>query len=196
MREDRDMLFQRIVRSLREPVRLRRDFDSRVMSAVTSMPRHTKRTFWSLLTTPQTITFTPLSWGLLAASVVVVAGYSLISRPSDTGRAGEGQARAAATAQAPGDTSAHSVQFVLVAPTARKVAVVGDFNGWDATHVAYQAKHRGGGVWSVMAPVPAGHHRYSFIVDDSLWVADPQAPRAVDKDFGVPNSAIVVGAQE
>ena len=84
------------------------------------------------------------------------------------------------------------VQFVLVAPDAKKVAVVGDFNGWDAQHAGYQAQHRGGGVWSVTAPVPVGHHRYSFVVDDSVWVADPTAPRVVDNDFGVPNSAIVV----
>ena len=77
------------------------------------------------------------------------------------------------------------VQFVLVAPDAKKVAVVGDFNGWDASHAGYQAQHRGGGVWSVTAPVPVGHHRYSFVVDDSLWVADPTAPRVVDNDFGV-----------
>jgi 1,4-alpha-glucan branching enzyme len=81
---------------------------------------------------------------------------------------------------------------VLVAPDAKKVAVVGDFNGWDASHAGYQAQHRGGGVWSVTAPVPVGHHRYSFVVDDSVWVADPSAPRAVDADYGVPNSAIVV----
>ena len=42
------------------------------------------------------------------------------------------------------------------------------------------------------APVPVGHHRYSFVVDDSLWVADPTAPRVLDNDFGLPNSAIVV----
>jgi 1,4-alpha-glucan branching enzyme len=81
---------------------------------------------------------------------------------------------------------------VLVAPDAKKVAVVGDFNGWDAQHAGYQAQHRGGGVWSVTAPVPVGHHRYSFVVDDSLWVTDPTAPRVVDNDYGVPNSAIVV----
>jgi 1,4-alpha-glucan branching enzyme len=95
-------------------------------------------------------------------------------------------------------TSATSqrVQFVLVAPDAKKVAVVGDFNGWDASHVAYQAQHRGGGVWSVTAPVPLGHHRYSFVVDDSLWVADPTAPRVIDYDYGMPNSAIVVQEQK
>ncbi|HKO14932.1 MAG TPA: isoamylase early set domain-containing protein, partial [Gemmatimonadaceae bacterium] len=84
------------------------------------------------------------------------------------------------------------VQFVLVAPTARKVAVVGDFNDWDRAHAAFQAEHRGGGVWSVTAPIPVGHHRYSFVVDDSVWMADPAAPRIADDDYGLPSSVLVV----
>jgi 1,4-alpha-glucan branching enzyme len=88
------------------------------------------------------------------------------------------------------------VQFVLVAPDAKKVSVVGDFNGWDASHASFQAQHRGGGVWSVTAPIPVGHHRYSFVVDDSLWVADPTAPRVIDNDYGMANSAIVVEEQK
>jgi len=96
-------------------------------------------------------------------------------------------ALAAKKAEAP-----QRVQFVLVAPDAKKVAVVGDFNGWDSRHAQYQAQHRGGGVWSVTAPVPVGHHRYSFVVDDSVWVADPSAPRVVDSDYGVANSALLV----
>jgi 1,4-alpha-glucan branching enzyme len=73
------------------------------------------------------------------------------------------------------------------------VQVVGDFNDWDASHEEYRAQHRGGGVWSVTAAIPEGHHRYSFVVDDSLWVTDPTAPRALDDDYGMPNSALVVG---
>ena len=91
---------------------------------------------------------------------------------------------------------AQHVQFTLVAPDAKKVAVVGDFNSWDASHIAFQARHTGGGVWTVTAPVSVGHHRYSFVVDDSVWVADPMAPRANDNDFGLPKSAMVVGNEQ
>jgi hypothetical protein len=192
MPEDRERLFQRIVRALREPVAFGSAFDARVMRAVAALPRHGRRGMWTRLTTPKTVTATPLSWGVLAACVVILVGYSVTrdhvivpGLPGDTAGAG--------VADSP---ALQRVQFVLVARDARKVAVVGDFNGWDASHVAYQAKHSGGGVWSVTAPVPTGHHRYSFVVDDSVWMADPAAPRAIDKDFGLPNSAIVVGAQE
>jgi hypothetical protein len=177
---------------LREPVQFGPAFDARVMRAVRGMPPHTRDTLWSRLTTPRTITVTPLSWGLLAASVLVIMAYTGVRSFAGSSRDGvENTRRAAGT----GDTL-RRVQFVLVAPTARKVAVVGDFNGWDASHAEYQAMHRGGGVWAVTAPIPTGHHRYSFIVDDSVWMADPQAPRSIDKDFGLTNSAIVVGEQE
>ena len=79
---------------------------------------------------------------------------------------------------------------------ASNVAVVGDFNAWDPSHAGYQARHTGGGVWTVTARVPLGHHRYSFVVDDSVWMADPMAPRANDNDFGLPKSAMVVGNEQ
>jgi hypothetical protein len=196
MPEDRNRLLRKIVRALREPVGLGSSFDARVMRAVMDMPRHTRSSFWSRLTTPRTVTVTPLSWGVLAASLlafVAFGAFRVADVSTDTPR---DNAQSGATTGTVSTAGGRRVQFVLVAPTARKVAVVGDFNGWDATHVDYQAKHRGGGVWAVMASVPAGHHRYSFIVDDSVWMADPAAPRTADKDYGVPNSAIVVGAQE
>jgi 1,4-alpha-glucan branching enzyme len=136
---------------------------------------------------------TPLTVGLLAAGIGIFAVLGVAHAYVDVNRA----AKPIVAALAPPKVEPpQRVQFVLVAPDAKKVAVVGDFNGWDASHAAYQAQHRGGGVWSVTAPVPLGHHRYSFVVDDSLWLPDPSAPRATDTDFGVTNSTIVVAAQE
>jgi hypothetical protein len=83
------------------------------------------------------------------------------------------------------------VQFVLVAPTAESVAVVGDFNDWGLGDTALVATNRDG-VWSVTAPIPAGVHRYAFVVDGKQWVADPSAPRSAGDDFGMPSSALVV----
>jgi hypothetical protein len=185
-----------IARELRGPVPVSESFDARVMAAVRAMPRHRRFGLWSRLTTPRarTVTFAPLSYGLLAAGVAAFAVLGAAHAATDITRA----AKPLATAFMPQKkvvATPQRVQFVLVAPDAKKVAVVGDFNGWDASHSAFQAQHRGGGVWSVTAPVPVGHHRYSFVVDDSLWVADPTAPRAVDNDYGMPNSALVVEQQ-
>ena len=196
MLDDHERRIDHIARELKREERVSSSFDVRVMRAVRDLPRHARLTLWSRLTTPRRITVTPLSWGLLAASLLVfaVAGTRAVlveestnpSKPITTALFA-----APAKKQTP-----QAVQFVLVAPDAKKVAVVGDFNGWDPKHASYQAQHRGGGVWSVTASVPVGHHRYSFVVDDSLWVADPIAPRAVDNDFGVTNSTLVVQAAQ
>jgi len=189
--DDHDDRLKNIGDELKRPVPVSRAFDDRVMRAVRKLPRHARFGLWSRLTTPRRVTVTPLSWGLLAAAMLL---FAVLGTRSVLNAAPDAQpitlfsaSKAAASPQ--------SVQFVLVAPDAKKVAVVGDFNGWDASHVGYQAQHRGGGVWSVTARVPLGHHRYSFVVDDSVWVADPIAPRAVDNDFGVTNSAIVVSQE-
>jgi hypothetical protein len=190
-----DLRMQDIARELRRPVPVSSAVDARVMRAVQRMPRHGRFGLWSRLTTPRTITVTPLSWGMLAASLVLFAGVGAAHAVNVVNRAATPIVRSLfpSTGQ---PTIAQPVQFVLVRPDAKKVAVVGDFNGWDAKHAQYQAQHRGGGVWSVTAPVPPGHHRYSFVVDDSVWVADPSAPRVVDNDYGLPNSAIVVEEQK
>ena len=110
--------------------------------------------------------------------------------------AGGGRARRRGFHGAIAPADSHPVQFTLVAPGGtRKVSVVGDFNGWDAAHAAYQAEHKGGNVWTVTAHVPAGYHRYSFVVDDSVWMADPVAPRIQVSEDVPPSSAIVVGGQ-
>lgn len=83
------------------------------------------------------------------------------------------------------------VQFVLVAPSAQTVALVGDFNGWDPG-AAPLVRDRAG-IWSSTVTLPPGRHAYAFIVDDSVWTPDPRVPRSDDADFGRPNSVVVVG---
>jgi hypothetical protein len=173
-----------IAAALHAPVRLDPAFDARVMAVVRAAPRHRRRGLWSRLGEPRTVTIQPLRWAMLAAGIVCIVGAAAALHL---------HAARAAAARLAAASRQRNVQFVLVAPTARTVSVVGDFNGWDPTHAEFRAKHQGGGVWSVTARVPVGHHRYSFVVDDTMWVADPSAPRVLDDDFGVPNSVLVVG---
>jgi hypothetical protein len=190
MRHDPERAIERAAAELRRPVRFGSAFDERVMAEVRGLPRH-RLGAWRRLLRPRTITVSPLFSGLAAALLFAAAistGHAIGTAGSDTASGAEALATAVTPSKGP-----HDVQFVLVAPTARKVSVVGDFNDWDSAHQAYQAEHRGGGVWSVTASVPVGHHRYSFVVDDSVWVTDPTAPRVIDDDYGRPNSALVVG---
>src|SRR5687768_7330337 len=85
---------------------------------------------------------------------------------------------------------AQPVQFMLVAPTARRVALVGEFNDWDpgATPMARAP----GGAWHVALPLTQGRHVYAFVVDGSAWVPDPQAPLAPERWFGSGNSVMLV----
>jgi 1,4-alpha-glucan branching enzyme len=90
-----------------------------------------------------------------------------------------------------GDTAGpNAFQFVLVAPQASSVAVVGDFNDWDPARSPMQTAQ---GVWATIVPLAPGRYRYAFLVNGVEWRADPGAPRARDDEFGTPSSVITVG---
>lgn len=167
MRDIDDTKLETIVSELRRPAPFDATFDRRVMRAVRTVATRPLRLISPLMPMPR--------WRVYSAfAAVAVAMLAVAILPG----------RRAARAK--------PVQFVLVAPQAKTVQVVGDFNGWDPSHAEFAAENRGGGVWSLTAPIPPGHHRYGFLVDDSLWVPDPAAPRVADEDFGKPNSALVV----
>ena len=83
------------------------------------------------------------------------------------------------------------VQFMLVAPAASRVALVGEFNDWDAG--ATPMARAPGGAWHVALPLAQGRHVYAFVVDGSAWVPDPQAPLAPERWYGSRNSVMLVG---
>lgn len=87
--------------------------------------------------------------------------------------------------------SATRVQFVLVAPGASAVSLVGDFNGWNAAATPLRPTGQGG-MWTVEVPLDAGRYTYSFVVDGARWLRDPAAPAAPGDDFGRPSSVILV----
>jgi hypothetical protein len=83
-----------------------------------------------------------------------------------------------------------SVRFVIVAPNAARVSVVGNFNGWDPG-AAPMERLGGGDAWIRELVLEPGRHAYAFFVDGAIQV-DPSAPRAAEDDFGIPSSALVV----
>jgi len=80
--------------------------------------------------------------------------------------------------------------FVLTAPHAVRVAVVGDFNDWDPH--ATPLERLGADAWGVMVPLRPGRYRYSFVLDGSRWIADPAAPQSSDDDFGPRSSVLTI----
>jgi hypothetical protein len=140
-------------------------------------PRETRfrRRIWTWLTHPE-IALSPLA----AAAIVVVLVASTLSIQhglSDDRR----------TTDAASLVNLH--QFVLVAPNAASVSLVGDFNGWSLGATPLE---RQGSVWSVEVSLPPGRHVYAFVVDGEEWVADASAPRAPEDEFGRPSSVILV----
>lgn len=162
-----------IVEELQHPVRVDEAFDRRVMVRVRRL--HAQRRSRGWVGAASRITHHPGWAAAVAAGVVAVAALGLLrGRP-----------------QHKLSVPLEPVQFVLVAPNAESVAVVGDFNDWGLGDSALVATNHQG-VWSVTAPVPAGVHRYAFVVNGKQWVADPSAPRSAGDDFGMPSSALVV----
>jgi hypothetical protein len=82
-----------------------------------------------------------------------------------------------------------AVSFVLFAPAASRVTIVGDFNRWSPT--ATPMRRTTAGLWSIDLPLAAGRHTYAFVVDGVL-VPDPNAVDSADEDFGVRSSVVLV----
>lgn len=83
------------------------------------------------------------------------------------------------------------VQFILTAPAASRVALAGDFNGWDtrATPLARGTEH---GRWSVTLALTPGRHNYAYVVDDTQWVRDPIGTPAEPNELTPPRSVLIV----
>ncbi len=78
------------------------------------------------------------------------------------------------------------VELKLAGAKARSVAVVGDFNGWDAATM----KKGDDGVWRISLSLPPGRYQYAFVVDKEKWLPDPQAATLVDSGYGGADSVL------
>jgi hypothetical protein len=173
----------RITPALRAPETLRSGFDDRVMEAVRAEapirypgPR---APWWRR---PRTVRLSPLAGLGLAAGF---AGLVALGTFATAGRFGAAEDRPVATAV---DT-VHLVRFAISAPDARRVALVGDFNGWaGGTELSASAV---AGVWTITLPLPPGRHQYAFLIDGVRWVIDPTAVIVRD-DFGTETSVVTV----
>jgi len=85
-----------------------------------------------------------------------------------------------------------TLQFVLVAPQANSVSLVGDFNDWDPKRSPMRTAN---GIWAAVVQLAPGRYRYAFLVNGVEWRADPGAPAARDDEFGTPSSVVTVGGR-
>jgi hypothetical protein len=194
-KRDEEMI-EFVAQSLREePLRkLGSSFDARVMAAIKwgegNQPSRA-RSVAGWFVRPRSVSLSPLT-GLAAAAGIAVAAYlgagsAMRSMMRDTQLAST--TAVAAQAVAP---QTQMVQFVFVAPNARSVSLVGDFNEWNekATPLASTS----GNLWTVQIPLTPGRYNYVFMVDGARLVPDPTAPLAPRDEFGQTNSIITVGS--
>jgi 1,4-alpha-glucan branching enzyme len=74
-----------------------------------------------------------------------------------------------------------AINFVCVAPQAKAVFLIGDFNQWNAaSHPMKQMPDRS---WLGTLELKHGHHRYAFLVDGVLTL-DPRAQGITRNDKG------------
>src|SRR5688500_13285420 len=83
------------------------------------------------------------------------------------------------------------VQFMLTAPAASRVALAGDFNGWD-TRGTPLARDSRDGRWAITLALAPGRHRYAYVVDDTQWVRDPVATPAEPNELTPPRSVLII----
>lgn len=79
--------------------------------------------------------------------------------------------------------------FVVPALDKESVAVVGDFNAWEAMPLT---DDNNDGIWTLAIPLPPGRYEYAFIIDGQWWGQDPLADEYV-RTFGQYSSVRYVG---
>lgn len=144
---------------------------------------------------------------LSGVSATVLAGVALLAGFVTRGAVGERPARDPLAASGPqtgefpvqfasaagGETAPVLTQFVLDDVKAQRVSLVGDFNEWAGGSTPLTRLESG--VWTVSVPLPPGRHVYAFLIDDTLLVADPRAPKSGDADYGREGSVVMVFAR-
>ena len=186
-----------IVREARRPVVVDHAARQRVMSAVRREPipqrRHVDRvaSIVRRIAEPRVLRLSPAASTLLAAGLVglgVIAGGFVHDRGAHPGGGPLAHVAPQPSPQPP--VSDTVVKFVVVAPEASTVRLVGDFNDWSDTKTP-MVRVANSGVWTVTLPLTAGRHLYGYLVDGQ-WVNDPSAPLAPDDGFGHVNSVRIV----
>jgi hypothetical protein len=175
-----DELIDRVAAALRGRGSVRPDFDAHVMAAIKQPRLSPGRVALGWLTRARPVAVSPLSvLGAAAAVAALIVGSTAVApRLREVGPT----------------PRIEIVRFVLAAPGANDVALVGDFNGWDPAATPLRRAGRTD-VWVVDVPLAPGRHEYGFLIDGREWRPDPAAPRGGENEYGPPNSVVTVGAR-
>jgi hypothetical protein len=196
-------LLDRAISTMREPVAITPGFGSSLrerllaesalrLPAAPAPTVAVRGSVWGWLVQPRAMRVRPLALGagigaamaLAAGLVAVLPRTSTVPRPASISTGSTG-------VPAPLSPTVE-VRFVLVAPGAHRVFVLGDFNHWNAAATPLALTPGTSSTWIASVRLEPGRHVYAFMVDGSRWVIDPTAPRSLDDDFGRPSAVLTV----
>ena len=80
-------------------------------------------------------------------------------------------------------------RFVIYQPGAGQVEIAGSFTGW---HTLPMNRAGNSDYWEITLDVPAGEHRFSYILEGDRRLADPTILSRERDDFGGENSILEV----
>lgn len=196
--EEFDPFIAEIARELKHPVALDARFDARVMAALepTVIPITVHRSAarpWYRRTFSFSVSQVA---GLAAAAALVgVVAMNVMKPGAPAGSTVAALPEGAMALQPVADVSVDEnapvqQQFILIAPTASSVSLVGDFSDWDASRLKME-RVSADGAWSITVPLVPGRYEYQFEVDGKQRVTDPTRP-ATSSEFGSANSVVTV----
>lgn len=88
------------------------------------------------------------------------------------------------------EQTTRELKLTYFSPTARSVAVAGDFNEWVAVQENRMISNENG-LWSQTIRLQPGKYRYKFVVDGQ-WIIDPNNPSTELDEAGNINSLLVI----
>lgn len=191
-REPLDPYVEWIVAEARRPVVVDAAARQRLLDSIRREPAPQRRSrVLGWLVEPRRLVLPPIAAAALAAGLVgigILGGFAI----DRDGRPATGRPLQDGVAQSPRlpDSSVRVVKFVITAPQANSVALVGDFNGWDAA--ATPAKREKDGSWTMYVSLRPGRYEYTFMLDGAHLINDPAAPVAPDDGYGQKNSVVVI----
>jgi hypothetical protein len=141
----------------------------------------------------------PLAWAAGLVLAAGIGGYAIgdsresAPTPVAVSPAPVGAAAMRTVAATDDPNAPRLTQFMIAAPDAERVTLVGDFNGWDAKRTPL-VRDPASRLWTATVAIPPGRHTYAFMVD-SVLTLDPRAPETTDPDLGTRSSVVLVGGR-
>ncbi len=202
--DDFDPFIAEIARELKAPVGFDARFDQRVMAAIepavipiTVHRSNREARPWYR----RTFSFSVSQVAGMAAAAALVGVVSMKAMkseqeaPAQVAVAPDGELAMQPVAKVTHDPSALvPMQFIVVAPTASTVSLVGDFSDWDAARFKME-RVSDEGAWMITVPLAPGRYEYQFEIDGKLRITDPTRPQT-SSDFGSANSVVTVEARD